>query len=89
MDSWGIGVIRPLYRPGHQKTQLIGHQSESISDQGQNEPGQRMEDILPGITAKNFYQKPNPRFKTHFKENLKYFIDRETSTSTIEANWSL
>ena len=43
-------------------------QSESISDEDQNEPGQRMEDIFPGITAKNVYQKPNPRFKTQLKE---------------------
>ena len=36
------------------------------------------------ITAKNFYQKPNPWFKTQFKENLKCFINRKPSTAT---NW--
>ena len=39
--------------------------------------------------AKNVYQKPNPWFKTQFKENMKGFINRSTSTATSEANWFL
>ena len=48
-----------------------------------------MEDIFVGITAKNVYQKPNPRFKTQFKEDIKGFINRKASTTTFEENWFL
>ena len=61
-------------------------QSESISAERQNVPGQKIKDKFVGITSKMVYQKPNPRLKTQFEENLKCFINKKASTATAEAN---